>query len=421
MSKPFHVLRCRLPAGVFILAVAAQSVAGETPDLSDLFHWRSPFWNLPPAEALAALGASVSTAGARRSAHPVGRGLQFNTLALPDPVLHVERGRPVRLESALYRHERQGRVPLGWLLKQFAAATNAVSRWAASEPLAMTRPGGAHAWVWGRPPHIVSIEWHPGEPEQPTAATRELRLVAEPWPPRRHLPDGIVRTPEDDRLLPVPMVDQRQQGLCAPATVERVLRYYGIPLGASALAQLAESTPETGTNVQRMLDELVRLRGLRCDIHEAFGFDLPRFERLLAAYNRKALEGGAPPLSYKPPALDLAQVFSAADSTLLRPIAAAQPGRRTFRREIRRAIDHGHPLLWGVVLGIVPENGLAVQARGGHLRLIVGYNPSTSEVLFSDSWGAAHVLKRIPEEDAWAMTMTLHVIAPPRWGGFSIF
>lgn len=413
MRKPPRTL-CWSLAGSLFYAASAQVAPGEPTNLASLLHWRAPFWDLPAAEARAALGANPASAPSRASAQPVGRHLRFGALPLPEPVLHVHRGRPVRLESALYRHARQGRVSQGWLVEQFAVATNAVSQWAGSEPLAMTRPDGTHAWVWGRPPHIVAVEWVSGSPAQPTDATTELRLVAEPWPPRRNLAAHVVRTPEGDRYLPVPMVDQRHQGLCAPATVERVLRYYGIPLGAPALARLAESTPETGTNVQRMLDELLRLRGLRCEIREIFGFDRPRFDRLLAAYNRQAHDAGRPSLSYAPPVLDLARVFASAEPSLLRPLAAARPGRRTFRREIRHAIDRGHPLLWGVVLGIVPENGLAAQTRGGHLRLIVGYNPSASEVLFSDSWGAGHALKRMPEEDAWAMTMTLHVIAPPR-------
>lgn len=43
-------------------------------------------------------------------------------------------------------------------------------------------------------------------------------------------------------------------------------------------------------------------------------------------------------------------------------------------------------------------------AKGGHMRLIIGYNPQTKEILYTDTWGAGHELKRMPED--WAFTIT---------------
>ena len=48
----------------------------------------------------------------------------------------------------------------------------------------------------------------------------------------------------------------------------------------------------------------------------------------------------------------------------------------------------------------------------GHMRLIVGYNQKTHEILYSDSWGPNHALKRMPETQAWAMTKGLLVLKP---------
>ena len=47
-----------------------------------------------------------------------------------------------------------------------------------------------------------------------------------------------------------------------------------------------------------------------------------------------------------------------------------------------------------------------------HIRLIIGYNAKTQEVLYSDSWGMGHTLKRLPIADAWAMTFGLTVLKP---------
>jgi hypothetical protein len=38
------------------------------------------------------------------------------------------------------------------------------------------------------------------------------------------------------------------------------------------------------------------------------------------------------------------------------------------------------------------------------MRLIIGYNQKKKEILYSDTWGAGHELKRMPED--WAFTIT---------------
>ncbi|MDA0787389.1 MAG: C39 family peptidase, partial [Proteobacteria bacterium] len=82
-----------------------------------------------------------------------------------------------------------------------------------------------------------------------------------------------------------------------------------------------------------------------------------------------------------------------------------------FKSDIRKYIDTGVPLAWSVMLGRVEEAGLA-QPRGGHMRLIIGYNEKTDEVIYSDSWGPRHEFKKMDMGDAWSITMLLHLIAP---------
>jgi len=67
--------------------------------------------------------------------------------------------------------------------------------------------------------------------------------------------------------------------------------------------------------------------------------------------------------------------------------------------------------MWSVHLGLFKEGDLP-QSGGGHMRLIIGYNDTTNEVLFSDSWGAGHELKRINADEAWSMTSGLYGMEP---------
>ena len=46
------------------------------------------------------------------------------------------------------------------------------------------------------------------------------------------------------------------------------------------------------------------------------------------------------------------------------------------------------------------------------MRMIIGYNEKNSELLFSDSWGAGHELKRINMEHAYRASHGLFLLKP---------
>ena len=79
--------------------------------------------------------------------------------------------------------------------------------------------------------------------------------------------------------------------------------------------------------------------------------------------------------------------------------------------DVKASVDQGMPVFWGVTLGKFPERGIP-QAAGGHMRLIIGYNPKTHEILYSDTWGAGHELKRMAEDRAFAITHDAFYLRP---------
>mgnify|MGYP002667149245 FL=1 len=81
---------------------------------------------------------------------------------------------------------------------------------------------------------------------------------------------------------------------------------------------------------------------------------------------------------------------------------------------IRPYITAGIPVLWSVQLGIVPEPKRLSQTRGGHLRLIIGFDEEKKTVIFSDSWGAEHTEKEMPVADAIAITTGRQVLQPSK-------
>ena len=86
---------------------------------------------------------------------------------------------------------------------------------------------------------------------------------------------------------------------------------------------------------------------------------------------------------------------------------------REFAKQVHKYIDGGIPLLWSLELGLHPEQPeLSEQTSGGHMRLIIGYNDRTEELLFSDSWGAGHERKRMKCRDAYQATKGLFALEP---------
>ena len=69
------------------------------------------------------------------------------------------------------------------------------------------------------------------------------------------------------------------------------------------------------------------------------------------------------------------------------------------------------PVIWSVMLGLVPEDPPLPQAFGGHMRLIIGYNAKDRTILYTDSWGARHERKTMGLEDAILVTTGLRTIA----------
>ncbi len=215
----------------------------------------------------------------------------------------------------------------------------------------------------------------------------------------------------DHRLVGIVMEQQIGRGYCAPATMASVFNYHGIKSDQKTIAQDVGCSDDSGTDVEAMLDVISRScseYGLTID--RIIGFDYLRYKRIIVQYNTFAKKRGVKKLWFSDSGvLDLSRTFSSANLDILKK-TASQRDVDTFIRSVRQRIDANTPLIWGVVLGIAPEPELSPYSKGGHLRLIIGYNDKAQEILFSDPWGIGHELKRMKIEEAYAITMSLHAL-----------
>ena len=215
----------------------------------------------------------------------------------------------------------------------------------------------------------------------------------------------------DCRLVGIPMEMQIGRGFCAPATMVRVLKYYRIEADQRKLAEQADCTNDTGTDVETMLGIVARTcRDYGLSVKTIYGFDYERYRRILDDYNKLARRNGAKRLWYTGgQQLDISKIFQNADIDVLRK-TSSRAEIKTFEKTIQANIDADTPLIWGLVLGIVPESDVLPYTKGGHLRLIIGYNTKTNEIIYSDPWGPKHAKKRMALANAFAITMSLHAL-----------
>jgi len=223
----------------------------------------------------------------------------------------------------------------------------------------------------------------------------------------------------------IPMVDQGQKGYCAAAASERILRYYGLDIDQHQIAQIANTAAEGGTSIQGMLEAISTVgRKFQLDrrdlVSASFGgsFERSSYVRQINQYNTEAKRRGEPTIDWKQYVADNTVDLNRIWADMKPDVLLASQVNQTmafsrFFQEIKRYTDQGVPLMWSCLVGMYPENPpLGQTGAFGHVRLIIGYNEGTREVLYSDTWGAAHTLKRIPVDHAWAMTKTLFVLKP---------
>jgi len=234
----------------------------------------------------------------------------------------------------------------------------------------------------------------------------------------------------DILLAGIPMVDQGQKGYCAAASAERVLRYYGWQGDQHEIAQLADTAAQGGTTLEGMVDA-VAVVGRRYQLNdkalmqtgESGNFEKSEFFDMIRLYNREAKSNQAVEIDYldfceirpdNAKMIDVMAIFEAMDPAILKASKVKQSQAYTkFQQNILNYVKQGVPLFWACFVGKYPENpDLGINGIFGHIRLIIGINQKTKELIYSDSWGPGHELKRMPLDDAWSMTFGLTVLKP---------
>jgi len=235
----------------------------------------------------------------------------------------------------------------------------------------------------------------------------------------------------------LPMIDQGETAYCAVASAARVLQGYGIEVTMEDLAKLAHSSPTGGTSMPSWEDairEVVRDHGLELKVVPELTESMQPLGTLIQNYNYTARALGSETLDcwdyigrsegcgciFE----DYASYDQDRDYKVQREVMLSnQRACEAFGDNVMDCVDASDPLFWSVRLGDVPETSSYFDAKqmqgvdGAHMRLIIGYNEKDNEVLYTDSWGAGHELKRMDAYDALSITSGMYYLKDNPGGG----
>jgi hypothetical protein len=384
------------------------------------------------------------------SARAAGKNLTFLGAPVYEALARFESGQLRELTVSLYNRGDAGDLEEGEFLKLMAGVDEKLTTWAGAKGIALrtqerTAIAAVRKKAWVKEPHRVDLVWsyseksrHQGvavpRPEyarlqvcrfDPTQDPRKSALVGTSGQPKPISPvelrQRVKREANGDVVIPaVPMVDQGQKGYCAAAVTERMLRYYGRQLDQHEIAQLAHTTADRGTNPEEMLKALRRIADeTKMEVTVLQDFDFREYEKTMTDYNRAAKRANKPEVAYKVRSGNMILIqspmaaYQQMDPELLRESRLKRDGGlQDFKLAIQKYVNNGAPLAWSCVVGKVKETPALPQLSGGHIRIVIGFNDRTQEILYTDTWGPGHESKRMSLADAWAITFGLYSIQP---------
>jgi hypothetical protein len=194
------------------------------------------------------------------------------------------------------------------------------------------------------------------------------------------LSGAVVHRDNGDVIITqIPMADQGPKGYCVPATWERVLRYTGVPGDMYTLSRIGGAGfggGESGLKVADQLDKTLYDYGRHVDILHPTHLDY------IAV--RHYIDDGIPifwavnPKGYEP----AEQRYSLCDR---------DKDFDTWKKLLdqARSTPDNSPLEWD----------------GGHQVLIIGYNPDTKELAWTDPWGKQTKERWMTQEEALRCTL----------------
>lgn len=323
-------------------------------------------------------------------------GMFGRSVRVEEAVVEFEGDHVARVNVSFYNRGDSGEMPQADFERMFRTVGQSLNQALKSTPRSVLNPGAGASklvtWGWNTPQVVALLEHNDYSPKANGGLTVKpefLRLkLAAPgqagWSMGR-LSTGVGRmgmaanvrkgAGGDIHIANVPMVDQGGKGYCVAAACQRLFEYLQVPCDQHELANLVNVDARSGVDIFSMQKSL---------------------KKVVSTY-RLSFKAHINPEQYY-------------DNRRQRRVSTTQ-----FTSIVKEHADKGMPLLWALELGKYPEEPplpVTGQTVGGHMRMIIGYNEARNQILFTDTWGAGHELKRMSLPSAWEATIGLYSLNP---------
>ena len=378
------------------------------------------FWQQSVTESLAGVRCSRPDAEHLRAA---AGGISIADLSIGEVIITLAEDKPVALQAMLYNKGDDGSISQAEFNDLITSAKSALEELTGVRGKirrAGTRESAVKikAWEWNWDNGTIRLESN-SSGKKDSFEAEFIRLSMGPDAKslnkggatdsiHKNELRGNIASEEDGTvwLKDIPMVDQGDKGYCMPATLARIFAFYGMnKVDQHALAAVCDSSAGGGTTSSGMEDAMEKVCKkfhTRFIILEDYASTL---KSVIGPYNKLAKRADKPTMSL------YSDVFGTADAEVLRRARAGKTSQvNKWLKDIKKSIDGGSPVIWLVMLGIYQEEIGLPQTRGGHARLIIGYNLKNKTIIYTDSWGAMHARKTMPAADAMGMTMGRYII-----------
>jgi len=393
----------------------------------------------------------VYMSAAKKALRSEGAGFTFFEKKAGEVILRSEGGMISMISISLYNRGDDGNIGMSVFNEKRKEAYNQLSNKTKVRPRDISKKGTVkldrQLWMWqnsailleksisrdGKNPEFLRLKMKPKNARKKGIANRSS------------LDDNVVKDKStgDVYIKDIPMVDQGKKGYCAVASAARIYQYYGLEVDQHELAQIAGTGPGSGTSLGEMVASLKKVtrhvhskvlvlyeypKGLADKMPDGdrsyqdysriirnYNMGLKEFARDIKNYNKIAKKQGKSEFGddIKTGVVNRQELSRKCDKDIYRSVMVKKSSYSRFKNKIYTYIDQGIPVGWCLQLGMFKEDNLP-QSFGGHMRLIIGYNKGTDELIYSDSWGDGHGKKRMPTGDAFCMTSALLALPPTK-------
>lgn len=393
----------------------------------------------------------VYMSAAKNDLRAEGKGFTVFGKTAGEVIVRSENGLISRISISMFNRGDNGNMSVSAFNKTFDGLLTSLNEKTGVTPSDESKTGAVKVerrlWKWEESAILLekSFSSDGKTPDFLRIRMKSKDAESEGMANRSSLTDHVMKNKDtgDVFIQGVPMVDQGRKGYCAVASAARVYQYYGLEIDQHELAQIAGTGPSSGTTLGEIVAALKKVtrhvhsrvlvlyeypKGLadKMPTDDAsnqdydrmirnYNLGLKEFARDVKSYNRIAKKKGKTefPCDYEKGVVSMDQFFRRCDPASYREVMTSKSSFSRFQSKIQEYIDQGLPVGWCLQLGMFKEGNLP-QSFGGHMRLIIGYNNKTKEIIYTDSWGAGHGKKRMPVADAFCMSNALLALPPTR-------